>query len=92
MASIYSDLDALYKDIHAHPELSGQEERTAALIAKELRAAGLRLAIATTTSPENIEVLLRTTLAALPRNTFEVIGAGDIVPAKKPAPDPGKKP
>ncbi len=56
-------------------------------LVRELRAAGLRLAIATTTSPENVEVLLRTTLAALPRGTFEVIGAGDIVPAKKPAPD-----
>jgi len=31
---------AIYKDIHAHPELSGHEERTAALVAKELRAAG----------------------------------------------------
>jgi len=54
---------------------------------RELREAGLRLAIATTTSPENVEVLLRTTLADLPPDTFEVIGAGDIVPAKKPAPD-----
>jgi len=31
---------AIYKDIHTHPELSGHEERTAALVAKELRAAG----------------------------------------------------
>jgi len=30
----------IYKDIHTHPELSGHEERTAALIAKELRTAG----------------------------------------------------
>ena len=30
----------IYKDIHTHPELSAQEERTAALVAKELRAAG----------------------------------------------------
>jgi hippurate hydrolase len=30
----------MYKDLHTHPELSGQEERTAALVAKELRAAG----------------------------------------------------
>jgi amidohydrolase len=30
----------IYKDIHNHPELSGHEERTAALVAKELRAAG----------------------------------------------------
>src|SRR6267378_3135931 len=34
---------AIYKDIHAHPELSGHEERTAALIAKELRAAGCQV-------------------------------------------------
>jgi amidohydrolase len=30
----------MYKDLHTHPELSGQEERTAALVAKELRAVG----------------------------------------------------
>jgi len=34
---------AIYKDIHAHPELSGHEERTASLIAKELRAAGCQV-------------------------------------------------
>src|SRR5215472_11037441 len=31
---------AIYKDIHSHPELSGHEQQTAALVAKELRAAG----------------------------------------------------
>jgi hippurate hydrolase len=30
----------IYKDIHSHPELSTQEKRTAAIVAKELRAAG----------------------------------------------------
>src|SRR5689334_5983995 len=30
----------IYKDIHSHPELSSQEQRTAAIIARELRAAG----------------------------------------------------
>jgi amidohydrolase len=34
---------AIYKDIHTHPELSGHEERTASLIAKELRAAGCQV-------------------------------------------------
>ena len=29
----------IYKDVHSHPELSGHEERTAALVAKELKAA-----------------------------------------------------
>src|SRR5881409_1866708 len=33
----------IYKDIHSHPELSGHEERTALLIAKELRAAGCQV-------------------------------------------------
>jgi amidohydrolase len=33
----------IYKDIHSHPELSGQEERTAGLVAKELRAAGCQV-------------------------------------------------
>src|SRR5213082_38561 len=33
-------LIGIYKDIHSHPELSAQEERTAALVAKELRATG----------------------------------------------------
>ena len=33
-------LISIYKDIHAHPELSTREEKTAALVAKELRAAG----------------------------------------------------
>jgi len=34
------DLEGLYKDIHAHPELSMQETRTAKLAAERLRAAG----------------------------------------------------
>jgi len=54
---------------------------------RELRANGIRVAIATTTTPENVDALLATTLKDLPADTFEVIGAGDIVPAKKPAPD-----
>jgi HAD superfamily hydrolase (TIGR01509 family) len=54
---------------------------------KELQAAGVRLAIATTTTPANVDALLAHTLNGLPAGTFEVIGAGDIVPAKKPAPD-----
>lgn len=53
----------------------------------EARAAGLRLAIATTTTPENVTVLLRASMAPDAMEWFEVIGAGDVVPAKKPAPD-----
>ena len=53
----------------------------------EARAAGLRLAIATTTTPENVTALLENTLGKESIDWFEVIAAGDIVPAKKPAPD-----
>ena len=48
---------------------------------------GLRLAIATTTTPANVEALLVHTLGPESLTWFEVIAAGDIVPAKKPAPD-----
>lgn len=34
----------LYKELHAHPELSGQEEKTASLVAQELRDLGCRVA------------------------------------------------
>src|ERR1700730_12264570 len=33
-------LFAIYKDIHSHPELSGREERTSDIVAKELRVVG----------------------------------------------------
>jgi hypothetical protein len=32
-------LVAIYKDLHTHPELSTHEERSAAIVAKELKAA-----------------------------------------------------
>jgi HAD superfamily hydrolase (TIGR01509 family) len=54
---------------------------------EEARAAGLTLGLATTTTPENVTALLRHSLAADGSDWFAVIAAGDIVPAKKPAPD-----
>lgn len=54
---------------------------------KEARQRDFRLAIATTTTPENVTALLTHTLGADSIEWFEVIAAGDIVPAKKPAPD-----
>jgi beta-phosphoglucomutase-like phosphatase (HAD superfamily) len=54
---------------------------------EEARAAGLTLAIATTTTPDNVTALLRHSLAEDSPDWFAVIAAGDIVPAKKPAPD-----
>ncbi len=52
----------------------------------EAHAAGLRLAIATTTTPENVVALLGATMGRDALALFEVIGAGDVVPRKKPDP------
>lgn len=53
----------------------------------EARQAGLRLAIATTTTPDNVTALLAHSLAPDAASWFEIIAAGDVVPKKKPAPD-----
>lgn len=50
----------------------------------EARDRGLRLAIATTSALPNVIALLEHTLDP---SWFEAIAAGDVVPAKKPAPD-----
>ncbi|TPW11873.1 MAG: HAD family hydrolase [Halothiobacillaceae bacterium] len=54
---------------------------------QEARTKQLRLAIATTTTPSNVTGLLKNTLGEESESWFEIIAAGDIVPAKKPAPD-----
>lgn len=51
------------------------------------RAAGLRLAVATTTSPGNVEALAQALWGRAAGDVFDVIAAGDEVAAKKPAPD-----
>lgn len=51
---------------------------------EEARAEGVRLAIATTSALPNVLALLEHNLDP---SWFELIAAGDIVPAKKPAPD-----
>lgn len=53
----------------------------------EAHDSGMRLAIATTTSPANVEALIRYAFAPEVLDWFEVIAAGDTVKAKKPAPD-----
>lgn len=53
----------------------------------EAQATGLLVAIATTTSMPNVAALLHASLGASALSRFAVIAAGDVVPAKKPAPD-----
>jgi beta-phosphoglucomutase-like phosphatase (HAD superfamily) len=52
----------------------------------EAREAGIRLAIATTTTGDNIKALLDSTLGPDAMSWFEVIASADEVPDKKPSP------
>jgi HAD superfamily hydrolase (TIGR01509 family) len=58
-----------------------------ARLLSEAEDAGLRLAIASTTTRRNIDALLDAKLGMRAGERFAVIAAGDQVPRKKPAPD-----
>jgi hippurate hydrolase len=70
----YPRLDALYKDIHQHPELGFQEVNTAAKLAKEMKALGFTVTehvgktgvVAVLKNGEGPSILVRTELDALP--------------------------
>ena len=71
---LLSDLEALYKDVHSHPELSMQETRTASLVADRLRAAGYEVTtgigktgvVGLLQNGEGPTVMLRADMDALP--------------------------
>jgi len=54
---------------------------------RQARDSGVRLAIATTTTPENVYALLECSGDRDLPGWFEVVAAGDVVAEKKPAPD-----
>ncbi|MFP3888908.1 M20 family metallopeptidase [uncultured Ralstonia sp.] len=70
----YPHLDALYKDLHAHPELAFQETRTAAKLAAEMRKIGFEVTehvaktgvVAVYRNGPGPTILVRTELDALP--------------------------
>jgi metal-dependent amidase/aminoacylase/carboxypeptidase family protein len=70
----YPRLEALYKHLHAHPELSLQEVRTAARLARELREAGFTVTenvgghgvVGVLRNGKGPTVLVRTDMDALP--------------------------
>ncbi|MBS0334077.1 MAG: amidohydrolase [Proteobacteria bacterium] len=74
LAKDYGHLDALYKDIHQHPELAFQETETAAKLAKEMRALGFEVTehvgktgiVAVYKNGPGPTVMVRTELDALP--------------------------
>ena len=70
----YPKLDALYKEIHAHPELAFQEVKTAAKLAAEMRALGFDVTekvgrtglVAIYKNGDGPTIMVRTELDALP--------------------------
>jgi amidohydrolase len=72
--SDYPKLDALYKDIHAHPEIAFQEVKTAAKLAAEMRAIGFDVTegvgktglVAIYKNGDGPTIMVRTELDALP--------------------------
>src|SRR5690242_7628987 len=72
--ALLPDLEKLYKDIHAHPELSMQETRTANVAAERLRAAGFEVTtgvgktgvIGVLRNGDGPTVMLRADMDALP--------------------------
>jgi hypothetical protein len=63
--------------------VTGGKER----LLEEAASAGVTLAVASSTARENIDTLLGAHFGAGAAQRFSVIGAGDAVPQKKPAPD-----
>ncbi|MEV6769324.1 amidohydrolase [Nocardia sp. NPDC051030] len=72
--SVTSDLAELYRDLHAHPELSFAEHRTAAIVARRAKALGYEVTegiggtgvVARLTNGPGPLVLLRADMDALP--------------------------
>ena len=56
-------------------------------LARQAKAAGVALAIATTTTRSNVDVLLQTCFPPDLQEAFTVIAAAEDAPIKKPAPD-----
>jgi HAD superfamily hydrolase (TIGR01509 family) len=85
IARLHEEKTARYGDILARGDLA-LRPGVAELIAAG-RAAGLKLAVATTTNLPNVEALSRCCWGRPADEVFDVIAAGDMVAAKKPAPD-----
>jgi HAD superfamily hydrolase (TIGR01509 family) len=58
-----------------------------ARLIREARAAGVKVAIASTTSSANVDALIHSNLGPDAYRNFAVIACGDQVPDRKPAPD-----
>lgn len=85
IAALHKEKSQIYGDLMAQ---GGIPLRSGVLrLIREAATSGIRLAIATTTTPANVDALLEQYFGSEGRQLFEVIAAGDVVANKKPAPD-----
>src|SRR6185436_1767769 len=88
----YPTLFELYKHLHAHPELSFQEEKTSALVGEELKNAGYEVTskvgkqgvVAVLRNGNGPTVLVRTDLDGLPVKEQTGLPFASTVMAKDP--------
>lgn len=88
LKTLYPELDALYQDLHRHPELSGKEARTAATLAVSLRKLGFEVTtgvggtgvVGVLRNGQGPTVMLRTELDALPLNEKTGLPYASTVP------------
>ncbi|HHS94384.1 MAG TPA: HAD family hydrolase [Rhodobacterales bacterium] len=85
IAALHKEKTAIYGEILARGELELRPGVDAMIQAA--RAAGLRVAVATTTNTPNVEALTQCCWGKSADEIFDVVAAGDQVKAKKPAPD-----
>ncbi len=85
IAALHKEKTTIYGEILAAGEL---ELRPGVdVLMQTARAAGLKIAVATTTNLPNVEALAQCCWGRAADELFDVIAAGDQVSAKKPAPD-----
>lgn len=85
IAALHKRKTEIYADILGSGGLSLRPG--VAKLVSDARAAGIRVAVATTTNTPNVEALCQACWSQPAHRVFEVIAAGDEVAAKKPAPD-----
>lgn len=89
MNAFATELHGLKQDFYRQLVLEGSIGLRPGIrrLIQESRESGVKLAIATTSSVGSVMTLLQTALDVNSPEWFDLIAAGDIVPAKKPAPD-----
>jgi hippurate hydrolase len=97
LADRLPELAAVYRDLHEHPELSFQEERTAALVASRLTEAGFEVTagvgktgvVGVLRNGDGASVLMRADMDALPVREVDRVPYRSTAVATGPDGEPG---